>query len=96
MSSTILAADLEAGVWAIKDRDYPKALEELRPLAEQGNPEAQDWLGWMYLAGNGLSKDYAQATHWFNESASQGYAKAEFHLGLFVYANGCRSGCGSL
>lgn len=88
LTLTAQAADLGAGVRAIKDHDFPKAFEEIHPLAEQGNPEAQDWLAWMYLSGNGVSKDYAEAKRWFSESASKGYAKAEFHLGLFVYANG--------
>jgi uncharacterized protein len=69
---------------------------QLRKDAEAGNPESQTGLGVMYYtgeaiskdaAGNILSNDPATAAAWFHRAAAQGYAPAQFNLGL-MYANG--------
>ena len=36
----------------------------------------------MYLMGNGVQKDDAEALKWYRASAEQGYALAIFHLGM--------------
>ena len=41
-------ADLQKGQTAYDRGDYATALREWKPLAEQGNAEAQLYLGWMY------------------------------------------------
>ena len=43
-----IAADYEAGVDAYKRGDYATALREFQPLAEQGDADAQYYLGVMY------------------------------------------------
>jgi TPR repeat protein len=69
---------------------------QLRKDAEAGDPKAQTGLGVMYYtgeaiskdaAGNILSNDPATAAAWFHRAAAQGYAPAQFNLGL-MYANG--------
>ena len=62
-------------------------LDELRVLAEQGDAEAQDTLGFMYANGRRVPRAYAQAVRWYRLAAEQGHASAQFHLGL-MYANG--------
>ena len=47
-------ADFNAGVAAYKRGDYATALREWRPLAKQGNANAQFFLGVMY--GKGLGR----------------------------------------
>ncbi len=47
------------------------ALREWRPLAEQGNANAQFRLGFMYEKGLGVPQDYAQAHMWFDLAASK-------------------------
>ena len=69
-------ADFEAGAEAYVRGDYTIALKEWRPLAEQGNAEAQFQLGWMYTEGEGVPRDYVQAHLWFNLSAEQGHENA--------------------
>ncbi|MBA4142376.1 MAG: sel1 repeat family protein [Nitrosospira sp.] len=68
----------------------------LRKDAEAGDPKAQNGLGVMYYTGEAVSKgasgkildnDPATAAAWFHRSAAQGYADAQFNLGL-MYANG--------
>ncbi len=38
-------------------------------------------------AGGGLPQDYAEAVRWYRRAAEQGYASAQFNLGL-MYGNG--------
>ncbi len=68
-------------------KDYETALNEWRPLAEQGNADAQFRLGVMYQRGHGVPQDYQQALHWYEKAAAQGHVGAQFNLGL-LYQNG--------
>ena len=68
-------------------KDYETALNEWRPLAEQGNADAQFCLGVMYQRGHGVPQDYQQALHWYEKAAAQGHVGAQFNLGL-LYQNG--------
>ena len=81
----MLAADLQAGVEAYDRGDYAAALREFRPLAEQGDGDAQYHLGIMYDSGEGVSEDDAEAVKWYRRAAEQGYAKAQYRLGLKYY-----------
>ena len=74
-------ADLEAGKRAYDQGDYATALKELRPLAEQGNAEAQTLLGIMYNRGRGVPFDVGQAMKWYKAAADQGNAEAQCYLG---------------
>src|SRR5437667_8349285 len=74
-------ADLEAGKRAYDQGDYTAALKELRPLAEQGNAEAQALVGIMYNRGRGVPFDPNQAMKWYKAAADQGNAQAECYLG---------------
>jgi TPR repeat protein len=67
--------------------DYATALRIVRPLADQGNAEAQNHLGIMYERGHGVPQDYAEALNWYRKAADQGNAVAEFNLGG-MYQNG--------
>ncbi len=51
----------QEGCDAYERGDYDTALKEFRPLAEQGDPLAQSYLGGMYAEGEGLPKDYVLA-----------------------------------
>lgn len=56
--------------------------------AAYGNPEAQSYLGLMYLNGEeGAEKDGAEAAKWLRAAADQGVAAAQFNLAL-LYLNG--------
>lgn len=78
---------LEEAVIAVNEARYEEALELLQPLAGQGNSDAQNVLGGLYLQGLGVSRDYAQARDWFEASAAQGNPLACYNLGG-MYANG--------
>ena len=78
-------ADFDTGKTAYDRGDYATALRELRPLAEQGNAEAQLNLGVMYAMGRGVPQNYQEAARWHRRAAEQGYAKAQRHLGLLYH-----------
>jgi len=64
-------------------------LEEVFELyarsAELGNPIAQYNLAMMYSNGESVYVDYQQAVYWFNKSAQQEFAPAQYRLGEMYY-----------
>ena len=66
------AGPIEDADAAVKKRDYATAVRLLRPLAEQGNPNAQYTLGVFYDNGLGVPQDRIRSYMWFELSASQG------------------------
>ena len=71
----------EDGFAAYERNDYATALKFWRPLAEQGDAEAQFSLGGMYADGRGVSQDNAKAMIWRRKAAEQGHAAAQALLG---------------
>ncbi|HSL78115.1 MAG TPA: hypothetical protein VK877_00515 [Pseudolabrys sp.] len=63
---------LEDADAALKRRDYATAVRLNRPLAEQGNANAQYNLGTFYDNGLGVPQDKVRAYMWFSLSAAQG------------------------
>lgn len=81
-------ADYDDAIKYYEHGDYAGALRELRPLAQQGNLDAQAKLGEMYLQGIGVKQDYTTAMRWLKQAATEGdVAAAESDLGL-IYYNG--------
>ncbi len=56
-------------------------LEQLRPLATQGDPDAQYKLGSLYYSGNGVKQDFPQSALWYRRAAQQGNIDAQYSLG---------------
>jgi hypothetical protein len=71
-ATPVAAGALEDANAAIKRRDYATALRLIRPLAEQGDANAQYNLGVFYDNGLGVPQDKVRAYMWFNLSAAQG------------------------
>ncbi len=67
-------ADIRKGFIAAQNGDYETALNEWRPLAEQGNAKAQFNLGVMYENGKGVLQDHKAAVKWYRLAAEQGLA----------------------
>jgi TPR repeat protein len=81
LTSGATAGPLEDGDAAYERGDYATAVQLWRPLAEQGNPEAQFILGQMYNTGRGVSQDYAEAVKWYRRAAEQGDVLSQAVLG---------------
>ena len=80
-------SSLENAVTALSSGDYATALKTLRPLAAQGQPDAQYNLGVMYREGHGVPQDYGEALKWLRLAAVQGHVEAQANLGV-MYAMG--------
>lgn len=67
--------------------DNDTAFRLVLPLAEEGHPDAQGFLGYMYDHGLGVAADIGKAVHWYRLAAEQGNAGAQTNL-CASYANG--------
>jgi len=76
------AATRRQAVIALDQGNYVEAMADFTPLAEQGDPVAQLYLGRMYFLGQGIPQDYVQAMYWYRKSAELGNDKAQCNLGL--------------
>jgi len=81
------AASYQEGLDAYAQGNYAVALKKLRPMAEQGNADAQLRLGLMYREGKGVPQDDKQALAWLSKAAEQGQTEAQENIG-FSYAKG--------
>jgi TPR repeat protein len=81
------AGPYEDGKAAINRNDYQTAYTLWRPLADQGNAEAQELIGNMYIAGVVVKQDYAEGVKWIQKAAEQGYEVAQWRLSL-IYRHG--------
>lgn len=68
----------------IRLRDYSEAVNRLKPLAENGDPEAQYRLAGLYRAGKGVSRDLDKASEIYRQAATAGHADAQFSLALLI------------
>jgi hypothetical protein len=75
--------DYQKGMTAAESGDFATALREWTPLAEQGNAAAQSSIARLYVyGGQGVPQDYKTAAKWYILAAEQGYAPAQFNLGV--------------
>ncbi len=58
---------------AIDSQNYAAALEQLRPLAREGNADASNLLGQMYEKGLGVDADEEEAARLYRQGANQGH-----------------------
>jgi TPR repeat protein len=87
LTGPAMAASLEEANRVYEVGDYEKAAKLYRPLAKDGNAEAQYVLGMMYRAGRGVPHDYKEARKWYSLAAEQGHPIAQFYLG-WMHAGG--------
>ena len=73
--------DVEVGIQAFKNRDYKTAFKKLKQPAEQGNSDAQVYLGYMFLGGYEVQKDTKKAVSFFRKAAEVGNDIGQVELG---------------
>jgi hypothetical protein len=76
------AATFRQGVAAFTRQNYLLASQIFFPLAEQGDPAAQAYLGFMFETGRGVPRNYTEAAMWYRRAAEQGDSLAQYSLGL--------------
>jgi hypothetical protein len=67
--------------------DANQIIDQLKTLAEQGDPNAQFDLGFRYEFGLGVLNNNQKAVEWYTKAAEQGYAEAQALLAV-MYAKG--------
>jgi TPR repeat protein len=82
-----LEEQMRRAAGAYERKDFATAVSIWRPIAEQGNAEAQTLLGAMYWSGEGVPRDHREAAKWYLRAAGQGYARAQNNIG-FMYGFG--------
>lgn len=78
-------AGFQEGRAAYQAEDYEAALEEFRPVAENGHAESQYYLGTMYRRGQGVRRDFAEAARWYRKAGEQGHVQAQYWLGVMLH-----------
>ena len=82
-----LEEDMRRAAGAYEQKNYALAVSLWKPLADQGNAEAQTLLGAMYWQGEGVPRDHKEAARLYLLAAEQGYARAQYDIG-FMYGFG--------
>jgi TPR repeat protein len=86
-AAPLSAQSVKAGIDAWQRADYAAAVGIWKPLAEQGDPDAQFNLGQAYRLGRGVQTNLAAAKSWFERAAEQGHVDAQTTLGLLLFQN---------
>jgi len=88
IQTSVHDCQIRGGEYVAYDRaDYGSALAVWQPLANQGDPDAQNKIGEIYERGIAGEPDYALAAAWYGKAAKQGHARAQINLG-FLYEKG--------
>jgi GAF domain/PilZ domain/Sel1 repeat len=61
-------------------------LDQLRQMAENGDPAAQNILGLRYSTGDGVKLDEREAVRWYVKAAEQGNVAAQSKLGSIYFS----------
>ena len=92
LATPLPAQSVGAGIDAWQKADYGTAVSIWRPLAEQGDADAQFNLGQAYRLGRGVPIDLGAAQIWFERAATKGHTDAQTTLGLLLFQNGNHTG----
>jgi TPR repeat protein len=76
ITSPATVSELAQGKRLFQDGYYKKAMEQLLPLAAEGNMEAQYAVGYMYYYGYGTTQDTTSGIFWIQRSANQHFEPA--------------------
>jgi len=80
-----LAGPLEDAGAAYRRGDYGTAARLYGALAAQGNADAQNSLGNLYIRGQGVTRNANEALKWFRRAAALGSASAQFNLAQIYF-----------
>jgi len=70
----------EIGAMLYLEGNYDEAVVYLKKAAEQGDSQAQCFLGLCYRNGNGIEKNDSIGVEWYKKAAAQGDSVAQYNL----------------
>lgn len=87
IKTTISDCEIRGGEYVAYDRaNYATALKIWLPRAQEGDPDAQTYVGEIYEKGLGIQADYNIASQWYRKAAEQGNSRAAINLGYLYEA----------
>ncbi|MFC1749889.1 caspase family protein [Pseudomonadota bacterium] len=88
IKNSALDCEIRGGEYVALDRaDYRTALKIWMAQANEGDAEAQMYVGEIYEKGLGTAPDYELAAIWYRRAAEQNYPSAQLALG-YLYEKG--------
>lgn len=88
IKTSATTCEIRGGEYVSFDRaDAGTSLKIWVPQAQNGDPEAQTYVGEIFEKGLGVDPDFEVAAHWYQQAASQGYTRAQINLG-YLYESG--------
>lgn len=85
-----VAQDARDGITAWEAGRHEEAVRIWRPLAEQGDADAQFNLAQAYRLGRGVPQSAATSEQYYERAARQGHPQAAANLGLILFQNNRR------
>jgi TPR repeat protein len=85
LASSLQAERFQAGLNAVDREHYATAFRAWKALAENGAPEAQNNIGYLYERGYGVKQSYTRAIEWYKKAADQNSPEALHNLGMLAF-----------
>ena len=85
LASSLQAERFQAGLNAVDREHYATAFRAWKGLAENGAPEAQNNIGYLYERGYGVKQSYTRAIEWYKKAADQNSPEAMHNLGMLAF-----------
>jgi TPR repeat protein len=85
MPVTALSEPFTAGLTALGREHATTAYRAWMKVAEKGDAEGQNNVGFLYERGLGVSQDYKQAEAWYMMASDQGLPSAKHNLAMLTY-----------
>lgn len=86
-SQPLQAATFEEALATERATEYETAIAMYRELALQGDVNAQNRLGLLYIRGRGVEQDLEEAAKWYRMAAEAGDASAQYELASMYFGN---------
>lgn len=83
---TVLASSRAPASPTISPAIETATIPQLRQMAQDGSPDAQNALGLRYATGEGVVLNESEAVRWFTQAAEQGNVAAQSKLGSIYYS----------
>jgi len=80
----VLATGVGATTLASSQTSKSFTMDDLRALAEKGDPKAQFRMALAYQKGRGVAPDMEEAVRWYRLAAAKGHAASQNNLGLIL------------
>ena len=67
----------------LNEEEAPVAVEEIKKIAEKGNPKAETFLAYLYFDGKYIEQDYQKSYDLICDAESKGYVMASAYKAMF-------------